>query len=151
MQRGMLLIEAAVSLTLLTALGLLLMKLSLNVLAPRQTAMQQVLTDAYLTYERSYAERIPFEDLKGSASPWPQYPNVSVATVEIGRLPGNVPLTGKVTRTRVPDPNNFPIAGGTGTLGENPAGMETWKIQSVLTYKVGSVDYAKSRTVVRTQ
>lgn len=147
----MLLIEAGISLSILTFVGLMLLKLSLNILQPRQWGIQQTLTDAYLTYERSYAERIPFENLTANDSPWPQFPATSAVAVEIGRLPGNRPIYGTVTRTRVADTNNYAIDGGSGTLVTNPAAMKVWKVQSVVTYTVGSRNYAKSRTVLRAQ
>ena len=149
--RGMVLLEAMLSLSILTVLGLLLLKLSLNILNPRQTILQQTITDAYLTYERAYAERIPFETLLSSSSPWPAHPSVSTSTVEIGRLPGNRVINGTVTRTRFPDDSNFPIDGGSGTLATNPAAMKVWKAQSVITYQIGNRSYAKSRTVLRSQ
>jgi hypothetical protein len=151
LRRGMLLIEAGVSLSILTFIGLILLKLSLNILTPRQWGLQQTLTDAYMTYERAYAERVPFEDLKASNSPWPEYPTTSTSSVEIGRLPGNTPVLGTVTRTRIPDAGNFPFYGGTGTVATNPAAMEVWKVQSVITYTIGGRNYAKSRTVLRAQ
>jgi type II secretory pathway pseudopilin PulG len=147
----MILIEAMVALSVLTILGLVLLKLSLNVLHPRQWILQQTLTDAYLTYERAYAERIPFENLLASDSPWPAFPTTSTTTIEIGRLPGDRPVMGTVVRTRLPDPGNFPIDGGSGTVDMNPAAMKVWKAQSVLTYTVGGRNYAKSRTVLRSQ
>lgn len=147
----MLLIEVGLSLSILTFVGLMMLKLSLNILQPRQWGLQQTLTDAYMTYERAYAERIPFENLTSGDSPWPVFPATSVAAVEIGRLPGNRPISGTVTRTRVPDSDNYPIDGGTGTLDTNPAAMKVWKVQSVVTYTVGNRNYAKSRTVLRTQ
>ncbi|MGL5018720.1 MAG: hypothetical protein ACRDBP_11330 [Luteolibacter sp.] len=150
------------ALSLLTVLGLVLLKLSLNILSPRQWIIQQVVTDAYMTYERAYAERIPFENLLAANSPWPASTattvNRSTTQVEVGRLPAvlpdfpdGVPIIGTVTRTRFPDPGNYPIDGGTGTLATNPAAMKVWKVQSVLTYKVGKRTYAKSRTVLRSQ
>jgi len=147
----MLLIEAGISLSILTFVGLMMLKLSLNILQPRQWGLQQTLTDAYLTYERAYAERIPFENLTANNSPWPQFPSTSATAVEIGRLPGNRPIYGTVTRTRVPDTGNYPIDGGTGNLATNPAAMKVWKVQSVVTYKIGNRNYAKSRTVLRAQ
>ncbi|MEI8038556.1 MAG: hypothetical protein WCJ14_09210 [Verrucomicrobiota bacterium] len=150
-QRGSLLVESMVALALLTVLGLVLLKLSLNVLHPRQWILGQTLTDAYLTYERAYAERIPFESLLANNSPWPAFPTTSMTVVEIGRLPGNQPVTGTVTRTRIPDPGNYPLDGGTGTVDSNPAAIKVWKAQSVLTYTIGSRTYAKSRTVLRSQ
>ena len=150
-RRGMLLIEAGISLSILTFIGLMLLKLSLNILTPRQWGLQQTLTDAYMTYERAYAERVPFENLLASGSPWPAFPTTSTSSVEIGRLPGNTPILGTVTRTRIPDPGNYPIDGGTGTVATNPAAMKVWKVQSVITYSVGNRNYAKSRTVLRAQ
>lgn len=145
-------------LTILTVLGLVLLKLALNILAPRQWILQQSVTDAYMTYERAYAERIPFEALLATTSPWPAYPATATTTLEVGRLPrylpdfpNGVPIYGTVKRTRVPDPGNYPLDGGTGTVATNPAAMKVWKAQSILTYKVGTTMYAKSRTVLRSQ
>ena len=152
------------SISILTVLGLILLKLSMNILHPRQWVLQQTVSDAYMTYERAYAERIPFEDLVGASSPWPASTitigavpgvvNVSTAQVEIGRLPGpgeGTPIMGTVTRTRFPDSGNYPIDGGNGNLVNNPAAMKIWRVQSVLTYSVGNRTYSKSRTVIRSQ
>ncbi len=140
-----------ISLSVLTVLGLVLLKLSLNILAPRQWMVPQTVTDAYMTYERSFAERIPFENLLATDSPWPAYPATSTTAVLIGRLPGGTVLAGNVVRTRTPDTGNYPIDGGSGTVATNPAAMKIWKAQSVLTYTVGTKTYAKSRTVLRSQ
>jgi hypothetical protein len=147
----MVLLEAALALSILTVLGMALLKLSLNILHPRQVMLQQTVTDAYMTYERALAERIPFENLVAADSPWPQHPRVTTTQVEVGRLPGNRPIIGTVSRTRFPDPGNLFIDGGTGTAATNPASMKVWEAQSVLTYRVGNLSYAKSRTVLRSQ
>lgn len=139
------------SVTLLTVLGLCLLKLSLDILGPRQWIIKQSLTDAYMTYERAYAERIPFADLLANTSPWPVYPTTTKTTVQVGVMPYGKVITGSVVRTRVADTNNYPIDGGSGTVATNPAGMIVWKAQSVLTYTVGTRTYAKSRTVLRSQ
>ena len=139
------------ALSVLSIVALVLLKLSLNVLTPRQWALQQAVTDAYMTYERAYAERIPFENLLATNSPWPIYPTISQSTIELGRLPGNVAITGTVTRTRQADSGNYPIDGGTGTVATNPAAMKVWRAQSVITYKIGTRTYAKSRSVLRSQ
>ena len=145
------LVEATISLTILSLLGLVMLKLSLNILAPRQWVLQQTLSDAYVTYERAYAERVPFQTLTSSTSPWPAYPASTSTLVELGKLPGGVAVTGTVLRTRLPDPNNYPLDGGTGTTATNPASMKVWQVQSVLTYRVNGRNYAKSRTVIRSQ
>ena len=120
-----------VALSLLTVLGLVLLKLSLNILHPRQWILRQTLTDAYLTYERAYAERIPFENLLASDSPWPAFSTTNTTEVEIGRLPGNRVVTGTLMRTRIADPANYPIDGGTGTVAMNPAAMLSISIRPI--------------------
>ncbi len=147
----MVLLESMLALSILTVIGLTLLKLSLNILHPRQWVLQQTVTDAYMSYERAFAERIPFENLLASNSPWPAHPTTNTTVVEIGRLPGNRPITGVVTRTRFPDAGNYPLDGGIGTIATNPAAMKVWKAQSVLTYQIGNRSYAKSRTVLRSQ
>ncbi|KAB2638028.1 MAG: hypothetical protein DVB25_08775 [Verrucomicrobia bacterium] len=145
------LVEATLSLSILTLIGLVMLKLALNILQPRQWALQQGLSDAYVTYERAYAERLPFATLTSATSPWPAYPTTSSSSVELGRLTGGVPVTGSVLRTRFPDTNNLPIDSGSGTSATNPASMKVWKFQSVLTYQIGGRNYAKSRTIIRSQ
>ncbi|MGB1131182.1 MAG: hypothetical protein ACPG4K_14110, partial [Haloferula sp.] len=108
-------------------------------------------TDAYLTYEKAYAQRLPFADLLAGNSPWPRYPAKSEEDVELGKLPGGRAISGKVIRTRLPDDNNFPIDGGRGSVSSNPAGMKVWRFQSLLVYELGGRQYVKSRTVIRSQ
>lgn len=137
------------ALSILTVIGLILLKLSLNIIYPRQWALGQTITDAYLTFERSKAQRIPFEALTAANSPWPDSTSaINVATttnVVLGRLPGNRTITGTLARTRFADPGNE------ATDGSNPAAMKIWRVQSVLTYQIGGRNYIKSRTVIRAQ
>lgn len=150
-QKGALLIEATYALVFLTGLSLVLLKLAINITAPRQWTLQQTVTDAYLTYEKAYAQRLPFADLLAGNSPWPRYPAKSEEDVELGKLPGGRVISGKVIRTRLPDDNNFPIDGGSGSVRSNPAGMKVWRFQSLLIYELGGRQYVKSRTVIRSQ
>lgn len=139
------------ALSLLTVVALILLQLSLNVIQPRQYSLHQVLSDSYLTFERSTADRIPFEDLTSETSPWPLFPEIQTTEVEIGRLPGGTPVLGAVTRTRFADTENDESDGGDGLPGENPASMKIWKVQSVLRYQIAGRDYVKSRTFLRAQ
>ena len=150
-RRGFLLVETVISLAILTIVGILLLQLSLNILYPRQWTMQQVVSDAYMTYERAYAERFPFNEAIDADSPWPQFPAVATEVVEMGRLPGGRPIIGTVTRTRTPDENNLANDGGSGTDETNPAAMRVWRLQSVVAYEIGGRQYLKSRTVIRSQ
>ncbi len=166
---GFVLVEAMMALAILTVLGLVLLKLSINILHPRQWVIQQTLSDAYMTYERSLAERVPFDVLVGPTSLWPDINGqagnrvATTASIEIGRLPAifpsypqGVPVIGTVSRTRIADPGNYPVDGGDPAsrqeaIARNPAAMKVWRLQSVLTYRVGDRTYSKSRTVLRTQ
>lgn len=143
--------ETTLAMTMLTAIGLILLKLSLNVTVPRQWTLQQAITDSYLTFEKASAQRQSFEALTGDGSLWPLYPTVATTTVTFGKLPGGTPITGTVTRTRIPDAINLPAKGGSGTAATNPSGMEVYRLQSVVRYTVGKRSYLKSRTVVRSQ
>jgi len=148
---GTALIEATMTMVVLSVLGLVMFKMALNITTPRQWTLQQTLTDAYMTYEKAYAQRIPFDRLTADDSPWPVYPAKADEDVEIGRLPGGRLLTGKVVRTRFADSNNLPAYGGNGTATSNPGGMQVWKVQSIIRYKIGGLDYVKTRTVIRVQ
>lgn len=150
-RRGSVLLEATYAMTFLTGLSLILLKLSINVTAPRQWTLQQTVSDAYLTYEKAWSQRLPFADLLADDSPWPEFPNKSEVEVELGKLPGGKPIVGTVIRTRIPDSNNFPADGGSGTTDTNPSGMRVYNFQSLLKYQVGDRQYVKSRTVVRSQ
>ena len=156
--RGFVLVEAMMSLSILTIIGLVLLKMALNVLAPRQWTMQQSVSDAYMTYERALAERMPFDVLNSPGSLWPELPATASVQVEIGRMPrilpnfpNGVPIIATVVRSRSPDLGNYPVDHGNGTEATNPAAIKIWKAQSVLTYSVGGRMYAKSRTVMRSQ
>lgn len=138
---------------LLGAIALTLFKGSLNMLSPRQSTLAQNITDAYMTFEKAQAERIDFVVLTSDTDPnnlWTLTPTTE-ADVNIGNLPGGQAIRGNVIRVRIPDPNNLPAFGGTGDSVTNPSGLQTWQLQSHLTYTIAGRQYVKSRTVVRTQ
>lgn len=146
------LIEMTVAMAILSAIGLIVLKSSLDLMAPRQWTIIQNISDAYITYEQAYAERVSFEELSDiTNSDWPVFPAKATTEVEIGKMPGGHPLTATIIRTRIPDADNLPSAGGTGTLSTNPSETETWQLQSHLVYNIGDKEYVKSRTVVRSQ
>jgi hypothetical protein len=155
---GFALIEATLALTLLTVVGIILLKLSINILAPRQWVLQQSVSDAYMTFERAFAERQPYSIIAGAASPWPLSPATTITpNVVLGSLPGGVAINGTVTRTRFANPA-FPEANealNPGTyvadVAANPSGMRVVQLQAIVTYTVGRNTYVKSRTVSRSQ
>ena len=150
-RRGSILVEATIAMVLLTSIGLVLFKGTLNMIAPRQWTLSQNITDAYLTYEKAYAERTEFSEFTSAASDWPLYPASSDFDVILGTLPGGREIRGTIIRTRIPDGNNLATNGGSGDTTTNPSEMQTWKLQSHLLYSIAGRDYVKSRTVVRTQ
>ena len=144
-------IELALAMALLTGIGLLVFKSSLDIMAPRQWVIYQNLSDAYLTYEEAYSQRISFEELTSLDSPWPEFPQSSRTDVEIGKLPGGNAILATIIRTRIADSNNLATAGGSGDIDSNPSEMQTWQVQSHLSYKIGDDPYVKSRTTVRSE
>lgn len=151
LSRGSTIIELTLALALLTSIGLVVFKSSLDIMAPRQWILHQNMSDAYLTYEEAYAQRISFEQLTALDSPWPIYPESITTEVEIGKLPGGSPIMANVIRTRIADSNNLPDFGGSGNISSNPSEMQTWQVQSHLSYNIGEKEYVKSRTTIRTQ
>lgn len=146
-----------IALVLLGAFSLITLQGSLDLTSPRRWVIYQTMTDGYMSFEQSYSERVSFEVLNGSdvstgPSPWPVFPaSTTTPNVELGTLPGGTIITGSVLRTRVADTNNLPTAGGAGTLITNPTEVESWELQSHLTYTIGTNTYYKSRTVIRSQ
>jgi hypothetical protein len=149
LERGSALIEISFSYAVLVVVALLSLRASVNATSGQSWTVRQTMSDAFITRESAMASRIPFEDLVGSSSPWPRSPTVSTTTVTMGQLPGGALVTGTLYRTRIPDPNNLPAAGGTGTETSNPGGTESWQVQSILSYTAASRPYVKSRTVLR--
>lgn len=140
-----------IAIAILTTIGLVVFQSTIDLIAPRQSVLHQNVSDSYISFEEAFAARISFEELTANDSPWPVFPDNESVTVEIGKLPGGIPINGTVTRTRIADPNNLNSAGGNGTTTTNPAEMETWQLESHLTYQIGDQTYVKSRTTVRTQ
>lgn len=147
--RGSVLIEATIGIALLGVVAILLARGSLNAITGRYWTMTQNMSDAYMTYEVALAQRVPMDEVVAAETLWPLSPATAQTNVEIGRLPGGTPVTAVVHRTRIPNSNNLPSAGGTGTTITNPGGMEVWKLQSHLVYTIGDATYRKPRTVVR--
>jgi hypothetical protein len=145
------LIEISLSYATLVIVAMLTLKASVNATSGQTWTIKQSMTDAFITRETALASRIPYDTLVGASSPWSQSPSVATSTVTLGKLPGGQLVTGTLHRTRIPDANNLPAAGGTGTATTNPSGTEAWKVQSILSYTVGDRQYVKSRTVLRTR
>lgn len=147
--RGSAIIDIAVSYATLVIVALLTLKASINAAGTQTWTVKQAMSDAYLTRESALGQRIPFDEINSNASLWALSPNVATTTVTIGKLPGGVPVTATLHRTRIPAPNNLPSAGGSGNANTNPASTEVWKLQSLLVYDIQGREYVKSRTSLR--
>ena len=132
----------------------------MQTIRPRNWAMVQGISDAYLTGVLARSEAVDFATLVGPASDWPdasatpaEPPNTT--TVTIGNLPGGTPIRGTLVQLREADANNWPAnptpAQAVSFAQSNPARVESWHLQSHLTYTVGRRTYVKSRTTVRTR
>lgn len=148
-QRGSALIDIAISYATLVIVALLTLKASINAASIQAGAVEQAMSDAYLTRESALAQRIPFDQINTDASLWGLSPEVTTNTVSIGKLPGGKDVLATLYRTRIPAPNNLPSAGGSGTTTTNPGEIEGWKLQSILSYDVKGRSYVKSRTSLR--
>lgn len=146
---GSMLVEITIAISLLVFLAMFLLRGNLTTLEAGNWTIAQNMTDAYMTYEKAYAEQVPFEDFLDESSDWPLYPLNAQQVVEIGKFPGGNAYTGTVVRTRIPDSKNLIADGGIGDDVTNPSGMEIWRLKSVLIYQVNGKDYQKVRTVVR--
>lgn len=147
--RGSALIEISLSYATLVFVAMVTLHASLNATSNQAWTVKQTMSDAFITRETALATRVPFDDMTGPSSLWAVSPGVTTSTVTIGKLPGGQAVTGTLHRTRIPDGNNLPTAGGTGTSITNPSGTEAWKLQSILVYNVTDKQYMKSRTVLR--
>ncbi len=139
------LVEVSLGMGLASALALILMKASLLALGNNQWTIMQTLTDACLTRETALSHRVPMADLTGPASAWPDEavddPPRSVQVVSLGKTSGGYAVTATLTRFRV---NETPPA-------DTDTGIAVWRLHSVLTYKIGSDSYVKSRSTLRVQ
>lgn len=147
--RASIILEVAMAYGVLMIMAIYLLKSAVSITSGQRWTVIQSMTDAFMTQESAIGTRTPLEDLTAAASQFPTFPATAETTVTIGRLPGGTPVTGTLRRTKRPDANNLPEAGGSGTAATNPAGMEAWKLQSFLIYTMGSRTYVKSRTTVR--
>ncbi len=149
-QKGVALLEVTLALAALVILALVVLKASLNVVEAQRWTVTQSMTDAYMTREVAFAGRIPFSDLhKPDATSWPTYPESAQERVEVGKLPGAVPVFANIIRTKYAAKMNLNSKGGTNYTSGNPTRMETWLLKSFLTYDFSGRDYVKSRTTIR--
>lgn len=150
--QGSMLMETAIGFGVLIIVSLLLMKMSMIALSSRSWTVRQVLSDAYCGQELALAKRIPFESLTANDSPWPTYPAVATATVTLGTLGrGAGDVTGVIKRFKEPASNNMVGNEGTGSSVTNPSNINSYLLQSVLTYEINGKTYYKTRSAIRTQ
>ncbi len=149
---GSFLVEGTVALSLLVAIAIILLSLSIDVITPRVWVIRQNLADAYLTREVALGNSMDFDIIAGrdaaTPSPWPVFPaNTVTNNVVIGTLNNGQNVTATLTRTRI-------LRNSPGTpqfLSLTDLGISMWELQSHLSYTIGGDTYVKSRTMVRTE
>lgn len=125
--------------------GAWLFQTNIQAIRPRNWAMVQTITDAYMSGELALAESVEFEDI---ATEFPEEPNQIEINVLVGTVPPDIQINGTVIRTSTPSNNNLTE---TGTINTNPAQVESFILKSYLTYNIAGRSYVKSRTTVRTR
>ncbi|MCF7785991.1 MAG: hypothetical protein K9N47_07710 [Prosthecobacter sp.] len=139
---GSLLIEVSVTLALTSALALLIMRASLLAISGNQWTIMQTLTDAYLSRESALSNRLPYADLTSVQSAWPNLDTdpAKEQTVTLGRVAGGQVVQGTLKRFR------------TSEVASNlEAPLTVWRVYSILSYRIGSQEYVKSRSTLRLQ
>lgn len=139
---GSLLIEVSVTLALTSALALLIMRASLLAISGNQWTIMQTLTDAYLSRESALSNRLPYADLTSVQSAWPDLETDPAAeqTVTLGSVAGGQVVQGTLKRFR------------TSEVASNlEAPLTVWRVYSILSYRIGSQEYVKSRSTLRLQ
>lgn len=141
-RHGSVLIEVSLGFALTATLALAMMRSSLVAISGNQWTVMQTLTDSYLSRESALSNRIPYADLTSAESPWPVLADapVSEQTVTIGRVAGGHLVEGTLRRFRTAE-----ILTGSETF------PSLWRLHSVLSYNVGSMEYVKSRSTLRMQ
>ncbi len=139
---GSLLIEVSLTLALTSALALLIMRASLLAISGNQWTIMQTLTDAYLSRESALSNRLPYADLTSVQSAWPNLETdpATEQTVTLGRVAGGQVVQGTLKRFR------------TSEVASNlEAPLTVWRVYSILSYRIGSQEYVKSRSTLRLQ
>ncbi len=140
--RGSLLIEVSMALALTSALALVIMRASLLSISGNQWTIMQTLTDAYLSRESALSNRLPFADLTSAESTWPELADdpLPEQTVTLGRVAGGHAVHGTLKRFRTSE-----------VASNAEAPLTVWRLHSILSYRIGSQEYMKSRSTLRLQ
>lgn len=138
LRNGSLLIETTVALSLLIALGLILLQYVINITQISNWISTQTLTEAALSYEVAYMEKIPLKDALASDSPFPRAPFHARSSTTIGTLRAGVPKQGEIRRMRLPI-----------FAGNSNFQLERWRFFTSLEYEVNGTKYFKTRSVIR--
>ena len=164
------LVELSLAVVLLLFISLWAFRTNIQTVRPRNWAMVQTITDAYMTGPLAQAESVDFNELLDATnSNWPTFPaSRTTNNIILGSLPldldgdGDTDLdgdgnpvvrniTGTLVQTKKPAPNNLSSNPTDAEIAGNPARVESWLVQNHLTYQVGSRTYVKSRSTVRTR
>jgi hypothetical protein len=130
------LFEVSVTLFLLITVAVYSMQTTLAAFQAQNWSVIQTMTDAQASIETAFAQRWIYGQIASSGR-WPVYPNFASSTVTAGQTPGG-PINVEVRRTC--HVNNDPVSG-----------LQSYLLESYVTYTNGNRSYCKLSKVVRTQ
>lgn len=156
-RKGSALVEVAIGFAVLMIVSLMLLKLSMIAIANRSWIVRQTLSDAYCTRESALAKRTPFANLNalwptGAGNAAVTYPVMGTLGVTAGNDAQRT-VTGTLKRYKTQIAATLPAGVGDASdpLQPNPAANTSYLLTSVLSYKIGTKQYYKTRSTVRTQ
>lgn len=135
-ERGSGLFEVSLTLFLLITVAVYSMQTTLVSYQARNWSVIQTMTDAQASIETAFAQRWVYGQIASSGR-WPVYPQFITSTVTAGQAPGG-PVNVQVRRTC--------------HVSTDPAsGVQSYLLESYVTYTNGNRTYCKLSKVVRMQ
>jgi hypothetical protein len=130
------LFEVSITLFLLITVAVYSMQTTLAAFQAQNWSVIQTMTDAQASIETAFAQRWIYQQIASSGR-WPVYPNFVSSTVMAGQTPSG-PVNVEVRRTC--HVNTDPVSG-----------LQSYLLESYVTYTNGNRSYCKLSKVVRTQ
>jgi hypothetical protein len=136
LRSGSTLVELSVTLFLIMTIGAITLQTMMSSWLLQNWTLAQSMTDAYATIETANAQRWVFSEIPTS-NRWPQYPRFSTVPVTFGSTPRGA-VNGTVYRTCLSsqDPTTL---------------VQTYVLESYVSYQDGLRQYCKLSKVVRTE
>ena len=136
MSSGSTLVELSISLFLIMSISAMTLQTMASSWLMQNWTLAQSMTDAYATIETANAQRWVFSEIPTS-NRWPQYPQFATVPVIFGSTPRGA-VNGTIYRT-------CSVSQDATTL------VQTYILESYVTYQAGPRQYCKLSRVVRSE